>query len=233
MPADMDAVLAVTHDYSLPVVTDGAAALGAIYKGRPSGNLGADLTVISFNGNKTVTAGGGGVVVGEDAELLRLVRHLTTTARVGEEYYHDRVGFNYRMTNVAAAVGCAQMERLVEFVAAKRRIQHVYNQALKNLPGVSIFPNPKWAKGSCWLAGITLPDAQAAMALRCRLKQNGIDARPFWMPMHLQPPFLNSPITAQHVSANIWNRIVTLPCSTGLTELEQAQVIETIQEALR
>jgi dTDP-4-amino-4,6-dideoxygalactose transaminase len=229
----MDVIVAIARAYELPVIADGAAVLGATYRGRQPGKFGADLTVFSFNGNKTVTAGGGGAVAGEDATLLQLVRHLTTTARVGEDYHHDRVGFNYRMTNLAAAVGCAQMEHLAEFVAAKRRIQRAYNQALEDLPGVNIFPNPEWAEGACWLAGITLPDAESAMAVRRRLKENRIDAKPFWKPIHLQPPFLNSPVTAQPVSTAIWQRIVTLPCSTGLTEPDQAKVIETIQGALR
>jgi perosamine synthetase len=232
MPAKMDAIVEIAGEYNLPLVADGAAALGANYKGRPSGNLGADLTVYSFNGNKTVTAGGGGAVVGKDHELVNLVRHLSTTAKVGEGYHHDRVGFNYRMTNIAAAVGCAQMERLEEFVATKRRIQQTYNEALKDLPGVGTFPQPKWAEGACWLSGITMPNAELAQDLRCRLKENDIDARPFWKSIHLQPMFLSSPATNQPVSSDVWSRIVTLPCSTGLIESEQEKVIETIQKAL-
>jgi perosamine synthetase len=233
MPADMDSILKVANDYNLPVIADGAAALGATYKERPSGALKADLTVYSFNGNKVVTAGGGGAVVGEDAETLNLVRHLSTTAKVGEDYHHDKVGFNYRMTNIAAAVGCAQMERLEEFVVVKRRIQQSYNEALENLSGLGFFPQPDWAKGSCWLAGVTMPNTESAQDLRSRLKENNIEAKPFWKPIHLQPMFLNSPATEQSASSDIWSRIVTLPCSTGLKETEQAKVIETIQQALR
>jgi perosamine synthetase len=233
MPANMDSILKIASEYNLPVIADGAAALGATFKGRSLGSFGCDLTVFSFNGNKTVTAGGGGVIIGKNAGLIKLVRHLSTTARVGEDYHHDRIGFNYRMTNIAAAVGCAQMERLDEFVATKRKIQHFYNEALESLPGVGIFPRPEWAEGACWLAGITMPNAESAQALRLRLKENDIDARPFWKPIHLQPMFESLPTTAQPVSSGIWNRIVILPCSTGLKELEQAKVIETIQEALR
>jgi perosamine synthetase len=232
MPADMDAIVKIANDYNLPVVADGAAALGATYKGHPSGNLGADLTVYSFNGNKTVTAGGGGAVVGENVELVKMVRHLSTTAKVGESYHHDRIGFNYRMTNIAAAVGCAQMERLEEFVAVKRNTQQAYNKALKNLPGVETFPQPRWAEGACWLSGVTLPNAESAQALRCRLKENNIDARPFWKAIHLQPMFLSSSATAQPVSSEIWSRIVTLPCSTGLIEAELEKVVDTIRKTL-
>ena len=232
MPADMDAILKISRDYNLPIVVDGAAALGATYKGRSLGDFGGDLTIFSFNGNKTVTAGGGGAVVGEDADLIKLVQHLSTTARVGTDYHHNKIGFNYRMTNIAAAVGCAQMERLDEFVSIKRRIQKSYNEALENLPGVGIFPHPEWAEGACWLAGIMIANAELAQVLRCRLKEKNIDTRQFWKPMHLQPMFLNSPATAQPVSSDVWRRIVMLPCSTGLKESEQAKVVETVHKAL-
>ena len=232
MPANMDAIVRIAKIYNLPVIVDGAAALGATYKGRSSGKLNADLTVYSFNGNKTITTGGGGAVVGEDAELLKLVRHLSNTAKVGEAYYHDRIGFNYRMTNIAAAVGCAQMERLAEFVDHKRQIQKIYNDELKNFPGVGIFPQPEWAGGACWLSGITMPNIELAKSLRARLKENNIEAKPFWKPIHLQPMFLNAPATEQPVSADIWNRIVILPCSTGLMESEQSKVIEIIKKTL-
>ena len=231
MPADMDAITKIASDYNLPVVADGAAALGATYKKYSSGSFGADLTVYSFNGNKIVTAGGGGAVVGENPELMKLVCHLTTTAKVGEAYHHDRIGFNYRMTNIAAAVGCAQMERLKEFVGLKRKIQKLYNEVLENLPGVSVFPQPDWAEGTRWLSGIIMANVESAEILRCKLKENDIDARPFWKPIHLQPMFINSPATAQPVSSEIWSRIVTLPCSTGLKESEQAKVIETIRNS--
>ena len=232
MPADMDPILAVAREHDLPVVVDAAAALGATYKGRQVANLGADLTVFSFNGNKTVTAGGGGAVAGADSALVQLVRHLSTTARVGNDYHHDRVGFNYRMTNIAAAVGCAQMERLDEFIEAKRRVQSAYNQAFGKLPGVGVFPVPAWAEGVCWLSGITLADAVSAATLRDRLREGGVDARPFWKPIHLQPPFADSPMTRQPVTDDIWSRIVTLPCSTGVTDAEVSHVIEIVRSAL-
>lgn len=233
MPADMDPIVDTARKYGLPVVCDGAAALGSGYKDRQIGALGADLTGISFNGNKTVTAGGGGAVIGADVEVVQLVKHLCSTARVGEDYHHDRVGYNYRMTNIAGAVGCAQMERLSEFVSIKRRIQMTYDQALGGLAGVTLFPKPAWAQRSCWLSGITVSTAQASVALRATLKVAGIDARPFWKPVHLQPPFADAPATAQCVSNIIWNRIVTLPCSTGLTERDQSRVIDLVRKTLR
>lgn len=233
-PADMDAIVSVARSHGLKVVADAAAALGSRYRGRRIGQCGADLSVVSFNGNKTVTAGGGGAVVGTDSELLGLVRHLTTTARVGADYLHDRVGFNYRMTNLQAAVGCAQLERLDEFVAAKRRIRAAYDGALAGLPGVRLFPVPDWAQSECWFSGFVWDrPAEAVAELRARLRGAGVDARPFWRPMHLQPAFAEAPATPMPVTDGLWERIVTLPCSSGLTGHEMGRVIDTVTEALR
>ena len=227
MPADMDKIAATAKRYDLPVVADGAAALGATYKGRPVGDLGADLTVFSFNGNKTVTAGGGGAVVGHDMHVLDRVRHLTTTARVGNDYDHDCIGYNYRMTNLQAAVGCAQLEQLEAFVAAKRRIAARYNEALSPIDGVTLFPSPDWAQSACWFSGVIVQSPLPNVGeLIDGLKQSGIAARKFWKPMHLQKPYRNVPATAMTVSDDIWPNVLTLPCSTHLADQDQDRVIE-------
>lgn len=230
MPADMDPLLALARDYGLPVVADAAAAIGALYKGQPVGAIGADLSVFSFNGNKTVTAGGGGAVVGNDGSLVTRVRHLTTTARVGADYTHDEVGFNYRMTNLQAAVGCAQMERVAEFVARKRAIARRYAETLCNLPGVAPFPEPGWAESACWFSGMTVsPDVVSLPELRARLRETGIDARPFWKPVHLQRPYAEAPRSAMPVCEALWPTVLTLPCSTHLRDDEQEHVIDTVK----
>lgn len=232
-PADMDAIREIGAEYKLPVVADAAAAQGARYNGRAIGPL-ADLSVYSFNGNKTVTAGGGGMVVGQDPELMRWVRHLSTTARAGLDYEHDAVGFNYRMTNLQAAVGCAQMERLDEFVAAKRRIDARYRAELRGVSGVDFFPTAEWAESACWFSGVTIAsNARHKVRELCALmRERGIEARTFWKPIHLQAPYADSPKSAMPVCEDIWHRILTLPCSTHLTEQEQAFVIETLRELL-
>lgn len=233
IPCDMDAILAVARPLGLPVVVDAAAALGAEYKGRACGDVGADLAMISFNGNKTVTCGGGGAVVGRDRALLDRVRHLTTTARVGADYDHDMVGYNYRMTNLQAAVGVAQMEMLDAFVEAKRRIAAAYEAAFAGLPGVGAFPEPEWARSAAWFSGLVLEGdagASRAAALRKHLREKGIDARPFWKPMHLQIPFRASPATAMPVCEDLWPRIVTLPCSTHLGEADRDYVSTAVRE---
>lgn len=231
IPADMDPIIQIAKDSGLRVVVDGAAALGATYKELASGALGADFTMYSFNGNKTVTAGGGGAVACSSRDLMQAFRHLTTTARVGSDYDHDLVGYNYRMTNLQAAVGCAQMEQLDGFVAAKRRIADTYREAFQDISGVSAFPDPVWGESTAWFSGLFFdtPDGGAKGAsLRQSLRERDIDARPFWKPMHLQAPYKDAPRSALPVSEHLWNRIVTLPCSTNLTESDQNHVIERV-----
>jgi perosamine synthetase len=232
LPADMDAIAEIAEEFGLSIVADGAAALGATYKQRNVSQLRADLTVFSFNGNKTVTAGGGGAISGDDSVLLDRAKHLTTTARSGPGYSHDRVGFNYRMTNLAAAVGCAQMEMLDDFVASKRKINKVYNEVLSDLPGVRLFPDPPWAESACWISGIVLADSKSALHVMDRLCDAQIEAKPFWMPMHLQAPYQDAPKSTVTVSDGLWERIVILPSSSGLSEDDQATVIKTVKKAL-
>ena len=230
IPADMDALRSIARAYGLPVIADGAAALGARYKGRHLVEL-ADLTVFSFNGNKTVTCGGGGAVVG-DEHLVLLVKHLSATARVGRDYHHDRIGFNYRMTNIEAAVGCAQMERLDEFVVAKQRIRKRYDMALGHLQGVRAFPQPSWAQSACWLSGVLLPKHIRIAEVCDFLKGREIEARPFWEPIHLQPPYIQSPRALNGVTEDLWKRVLVLPCSTSLSEMDQDFVIVVLKEFL-
>jgi perosamine synthetase len=230
-PADVDPLVEVAEEHAIPVVADAAAALGARYRGRPVGRSGAAISVFSFNGNKTVTAGGGGGLVADDEALLARARHLSTTARVGADYDHDEVGFNYRMTNVQAAVGCAQLEQLETFVAAKRRIQAAYTERLRDLPDLRPLPEATWAESARWFAGFSLEgwDAERVAVLRAGLRQDDIDARPFWKPMHLQRPYTDVPTEPLPITEDLWQRIVTLPCSTGITDDELDQVIAAVR----
>lgn len=208
----------IADEYGLPLVADAACAIGAEYGRQPFGKL-ADLSVLSFNGNKTITCGGGGAVVGNDIKLLDLVRHLTTTARVWPDYDFDMVGFNYRMTNIQAAVGCAQMERLADFVAIKQKVDVYYKDSLKNIENITFFPRTEGS--SCWFSGIVLPSSATlkdAKSICAELKEQGIEARPFWKPVHLQKPYRLSPRGQVSAAESLWERIITLPCSTNITE---------------
>lgn len=232
IPADMDEILALGKEFGIPVVVDAAAAIGTSYRGRPAGALGADFTMFSFNGNKTVTAGGGGAVVTDDEEKAKLFRHITTTARVGADYDHDMIGFNYRMTNLQAAVGCAQMENLPDFLAAKRRIAATYRAAFADIADTSPFPDLQDREGGHWFSGLVLggPLSGKLNEIRVLMREKGIDARPFWKPAHLQVPYADSPRSPMTVSEDLFPRILTLPCSTGMTQDVQAYVVTSLRE---
>jgi dTDP-4-amino-4,6-dideoxygalactose transaminase len=232
IPADMDEILALGKEFGLPVVVDAAAAIGTRYRGRPVGTLGADFTMFSFNGNKTVTAGGGGAVVTDDEEKAKLFRHITTTARVGTDYDHDMIGFNYRMTNLQAAVGCAQMENLPDFLGAKRRIAATYRAAFADMADTSPFPDPQDREGGHWFSGLVLGGTLSGKLndIRVHMRDKGIDTRPFWKPAHLQKPYADSPRSAMTVSEDVYPRVLTLPCSTGMTEDEQAHVVTSLRD---
>lgn len=228
MPADMDKITSIAKKYNLPVISDAAAAIGSTYKNEPLGSIGASLSAFSFNGNKTITCGGGGVVFGNDRSLLEKVKHLCTTARVGQDYSHDMVGFNYRMTNVEAAIGCAQMEVLDKFMEKKRAIHNNYNNSFSKIDGITLFPESDLSQSSCWFSGIVLGKNYNIDFIRKKLRGKGIDSRPFWKPMHLQTMYKDCPKTSQHICESFWNRVLTLPCSTKLKDSEQEFVIKSL-----
>lgn len=225
---DLDRLKALGERFGLPVVADAAAALGATRAGRTFGDA-VDLSVISFNGNKVVTAGGGGAVVGPAVERLKRIRHLTATARVSADYSHDEVGFNYRMTNLQAAVGCGQMERLDAFVERKRAIRERYAEAFADLPGQTPFPLVDG--GSAWFSGMALEREvwPRVATLVTALAERGVEARPFWKPVHLQTPYAKAMCADLGRSIDVWDRILTLPCSTGLSEADQDRVIDAVR----
>ncbi len=225
----------IADQYNLPLVADSACAIGATYNGCNLGNL-ADLSIISFNGNKTITCGGGGAVIGNNKEKLDHVRHLSTTARVWPDYDFDEIGFNYRMTNIQAAVGVAQMEKLQIFVEKKKSIRRVYEERLGDLErsGVGFFPTSDG--GSCWFSGLVLPESYSLEGTKnicAQLKEKGVEARMFWKPVHLQCPYKDCPRSSVNVSEGLWERIITLPCSTGITDEELNTVIEIVRETIR
>lgn len=231
-PARMDRFREIGERFGLPVIADAAAALGARFRDRELGSL-ADLTVFSFNGNKTVTAGGGGVLVGEEESLIARGRHLATTARVGAEYHHDVAGFNYRLTNLQAAVGLAQVERLEELVGRKRAIDARYREALEGTEGLRGFPQADWAWSACWFSGVLLPEDAPPLRDVCSgLVERGIGARTFWKPIHLQPPYAESPREVLPVTESFWRRVLTLPCSTHLSAEDQERAISAVREVL-
>lgn len=229
MPADMDKIKCIAAEYHLPVVADAAAAIGARYKGNNIGKI-ADVTVFSFNGNKTITCGGGGALVSGNQEIIEKAHHLATTARCGIEYEHDMVGYNYRMTNIQAAVGCAQLERVDEFVEKKKYIREYYSKHLSGISDISFFPEVEWAESACWFSGLVLNDKYEVKKVCELLKEKGIEARTFWKPVHQQKPYVNEERSEMKVADNLWKHVLTLPSSTGITEEELEQVVKAIKE---
>ncbi len=229
---DMDKFRQIADEYKLSLIADAACAIGATYHAQPLGSL-ADASVISFNGNKTVTCGGGGMVVGDGKGLLSRIRHLTATARLGTEYDFDMVGFNYRMTNIQAAVGCAQMERLDEFIAVKKYVRMYYAGRLQEL-NIRFFPTAEGS--SCWFSGIVLPSGKSLEEVRAvitMLKEKGIEARTFWKPVHLQDAYLDVPKSFLVTAENLWQRIITLPCSTNITDEELDWVVRCVKQVIK
>jgi dTDP-4-amino-4,6-dideoxygalactose transaminase len=228
-PSDMDAILSACDAVGIPVIEDAAGAIGARYRGRPIGSMGR-AAMLSFNGNKTVTAGGGGMIVTDDEALASRARHLSRQARVGADYRHDAVGFNYRMTNLNAAVGIAQLERLDEMVGAKRRIAERYDQAIARRNDLSPMPRATWADHSCWLYSCLAASDDDANALVAHLTNRGIEARVFWRSLSAQAPYRDAPRVLNGVAREISGRVVSLPCSSSLSEAAQARVIEALAE---
>lgn len=225
-PADIESIAKIANKYNLPIVADAAAAIGAKYNGQKTGAFDVDITSYSFNGNKTITCGGGGAVVGNDKELLDFVRHISTTARVGRNYDHDMVGYNYRMTNLQAAVGCAQLERLDVFLRNKLYIRESYKKIVTEIEGVSIFPVANNVESSCWLSGLLIGKKYNMDDVHNRLIASGIDSRQFWKPLHLQKPYLKVPKTNMTIGEDLWNRILVLPSSSNLSDEKINYIVE-------
>ena len=230
-PADMDPLRELAQEYGLRMIEDATESLGASYKGRKVGSLG-DLACFSFNGNKLITTGGGGMLVTADQALAERARHLTTQAKCDAiEYVHDQVGYNYRLTNIQAGVGCAQMERLDEFVAIKRRIAERYREGLASVPGIRCMQEASWAFSVNWMFTITVDPAVCghdSRDLMTHLSEQAIQTRPLWQPLHLSPAHQDAPKMACPVAEHLYANALSLPCSVGVDDEDIDRVIETI-----
>ena len=220
-PVDMDPLNELAARHGIAVVEDAAEALGSRYKGRACGGL-ARLAALSFNGNKIVTTGGGGAVLTDDDELARLAEHVTTTARVKHQwaFLHDRIGYNYRMPNLNAALGCAQLEQLAGFLAAKRAFAARYAAAFEGVPGLRIFAEPDFAESNYWLNALLLDEEVADLRddLLARLNDSGILARPAWTLMHRLPMYRECPRMDLSVAESLERRLINLPSSAILEQ---------------
>ena len=232
-PVDLDPLLDLAGWFDLPVIEDATESLGATYHGRAVGHLGT-VACFSFNGNKLITTGGGGMLVTDDETLARRARHLTTQAKDDPvEYIHREVGYNYRLTNIQAAMGVAQMEQLPDFLAAKRRIASCYTDALADVPGLEPMREAPWASSAWWLYTIDVDEARFgtdARGLMRALAARNIQTRPLWQPLHQSPAHAASPALPCPVAEAAYRNSISLPCSVGLTPAAQAAVIAAIRE---
>ena len=232
-PVDLDPLLNLARKFDLSVVEDATESLGAKYKSQRLGSH-ADLVCFSFNGNKIITTGGGGMIVTQDSNLAERARYLTTQAKDNPvEYIHGEVGFNYRLTNLQAALGCAQLEQLDRFISAKRTTARSYAEALSDVPGVALMEEAEWAFSVWWLCTILIDPTQSCFNRRDlfeALKQNRIQARPLWQPLHRSPAHTQSQAYRVEIADAIHERALSLPSSVGLTAPELSRVLKVIED---
>ncbi len=230
--ADMDPILTVCGQYGIPVVEDAAEALGASYKSRPAGSMGA-LSVFSFNGNKIITTSGGGMLLADEAAWIERARFLATQAREPVLHYeHREVGYNYRLSNLLAALGLSQLNDLQRRIAVKREHFEAYHAALSELPGVTFMPLRDPAAVNYWLTCLTVapvPDGPSRDQIIQALAEANIEARPLWKPMHLQPVFQDCTAIGGDCAAGLFANGLCLPSGSSMHVDDRARVIECIR----
>jgi dTDP-4-amino-4,6-dideoxygalactose transaminase len=234
-PADYDRILLVAARFGVPVLVDAAESLGARHGARAAGTMG-DAGIYSFNGNKIMTTSGGGMLVSDDEELVERARFRSTQSREPFPWYeHEEIGFNYRMSNVLAALGRAQLARLPEMVARRRAIRARYTEALGGIEGVTVTPDPPWGCGNSWLTTVTFDRRLrpgAAERVRLALLADGIESRPLWKPMHQQPVFRANRTRLTGVADRLFDEGLCLPSGVGLTDDDVARVVDGVRAAL-
>lgn len=235
-PCDMRPILEIAHRHDLRVIEDATESLGAKYQGQMVGHLG-DISCLSFNGNKLMTTGGGGMILTDNLEWAHRAKYLTTQAKDDPvEYIHRQVGYNYRLTNVQAAIGCAQLEQLSGYITAKEIIAANYNDGLREVPGIASMAEASWAQSVWWLNTVLVDEGEYGMDSRALLKHledARIQARPLWEPLHLSAAHRSAHAQDCSVAEQLAREALSLPSSVGLSTAEQAYVIDRIAEFSR
>jgi dTDP-4-amino-4,6-dideoxygalactose transaminase len=230
--ADYDALLDACNRYDVPLIEDAAEALGASYRGRMSGSFGR-CAAFSFNGNKIITTSGGGMLVSDDAALIEQARFLATQARdPAPHYQHSRIGFNYRMSNILAAIGRGQLRHLPDRVAARRRILDHYRDRLSDLAGLEFLPEAPQGSSNAWLTCITVDPHEFGAScddIRRALEAADVESRPLWKPLHLQPVFAGYRYRGGDVASSLFERGLCLPSGSAMTEADLERVIGIIR----
>jgi perosamine synthetase len=233
-PVHMDPILDVARKYELVVIEDATESLGARYRGRMVGHLG-DIACLSFNGNKIITTGGGGMIVTDSESWACKAKYLTTQAKDDPvEYVHNEIGYNYRLTNIQAAMGVAQIEKLDEYIAAKRRIAAIYTEALKEVPGITPMGEASWAYSIFWMYTILVDETKYGVNSRALLSELGeasIQTRPLWQPMHRSPVYADLRSGDCPVADQLHRDALSLPCSVSIGPLQIQKVVNNIRSA--
>jgi len=233
--ADYGAILDACQEYGVPVVEDAAEALGATYQRKAAGSFGV-IGALSFNGNKIITTSGGGALVSDDVTLVDRARYLASQARQPVAHYeHEEVGYNYRLSNLLAAVGRAQLARLDGFVERRREINRRYRAALEGIDGVSFLPEAPGGRSTCWLTCVLLDEERLGVGpvqIREHLEAHNIEARPVWKPMHLQPVYRDCRVVGGTVADDLFRRGLCLPSGSALSREEQQRVVDAFLQAL-
>lgn len=234
-PADYDELLEIAARFGVPVLVDAAESLGATHGSQAAGTMG-HAGVYSFNGNKIMTTSGGGMLVSEDEQLIEKARFWSTQSREAFPWYeHEEIGYNYRLSNILAALGRAQLERLPEMIARRRRIRAMYTEMLAGLEGVVVTPDPPWGTGNSWLTTVTLDkDLRPGAPTRIReaLQSQNIESRPIWKPMHQQPVFRDNEAHLTGVADRLFDEGLCLPSGVGLTDSDIERVANGFKAAL-
>jgi perosamine synthetase len=230
-PVNIDPIREAARTYNLTVIEDATESLGAAYRGEYVGHLG-DIACFSFNGNKIITTGGGGMIVTDNEEWARKARYLTTQAKDDPvEYVHSQIGYNYRLTNIQAAMGVAQMEQLASYIDAKRRIAAIYDDAFRDVAGIVPMREASWAHSIFWMYSVLLDDTEFGLGSRDlmrALEQRNIQTRPLWQPIHRSSAHAGAYALECPVAERLSQRALSLPCSIGLSEDVQTHVIEQV-----
>ena len=234
--ADYDPIRSACEKHGVPLVEDAAEALGATYKDTPSGGFGR-LGIFSFNGNKIITTSGGGMLVSREKELIDRARFLATQARdPAPHYQHSCIGYNYRLSNVLAAIGRGQLGSLPERVAARRGIFERYVDGLQDLPGVTFMPEAPYGRSNRWLTCLTIDPGMFGAdreVVRVALEAENIEARPLWKPMHLQPVFSGTRMFGGAVSERLFQNGLCLPSGSSLSAEDQGRVISVVRRTCK
>lgn len=219
-PVHLDELVEVLNEYHIELVEDAAESIGSLYKGKHTGTFGK-VGALSFNGNKTITTGGGGMMLFNDEELGAFAKHITTQAKIPHrwEFRHDHIGYNYRMPNINAALGCAQLENIEEYVASKRETAHAYQEFFKDIDGIVFFVEPENTRSNYWLNVVILKDKEAQQSFLQYTNDNGVMTRPIWELMNRLPMFEHC--ENDGLKNTIWfaDRVVNIPSSVNKNKM--------------